>query len=231
MRIMIDRDELIDAISGFGLFSDLSAPQLEAIIHIFDERMFAEGETIVHQGLSGSGFFVIVDGEARVEADGRELARLWRGDFFGEVAILLGVPAIADVIATRQMRCLVLPGPQRRVIPHQPSEGDVPHAPGAGAPAPGGEPLGDVTESARPFPPGAYPVVVIGSGPGGIQVSYALRRNGIEHAVISEDPSPGGMFRRWPHFQRLLSWTKPHAPVPRGVAGVRALRLEQPPRR
>jgi len=73
-----------------------------------------------------------------------------------------------------------------------------------------------VTESARPFPPGSYPVVVIGSGPGGIQVSYALRRNGIEHAVISEDPAPGGMFRRWPHFQRLLSWTKPHAPVPQG---------------
>ena len=24
------------------------------------------------------------------------------------------------------------------------------------------------------------------------------------------------MFRRWPFFQRLLSWTKPHAPVPRG---------------
>ena len=112
MRVMIDRDELIDAISGFGLFSDLSAPQLEAIIHIFDERMFADGETIVHQGLSGSGFFVIVDGEARVEANGRELARLQRGDFFGEVAILIGVPAIADVIATRQMRCLVLPGPQ-----------------------------------------------------------------------------------------------------------------------
>ena len=73
-----------------------------------------------------------------------------------------------------------------------------------------------MTESTRPFPPGSYPVVVIGSGPGGIQVSYALRRNGIEHAVISEDPSPGGMFRRWPHFQRLLSWTKPHAPEPVG---------------
>ena len=111
-RSMIDRDELLDSIAGFGLFADLSAPQLEAIIHIFDERMFAEGETIVHQGLSGSGFFVIVDGEALVEADGRELARLGRGDFFGEVAILLGVPAIADVTATRQMRCLVLPGPQ-----------------------------------------------------------------------------------------------------------------------
>ena len=25
------------------------------------------------------------------------------------------------------------------------------------------------------------------------------------------------MFRRWPFFQRLLSWTKPHAPVERGT--------------
>jgi thioredoxin reductase len=68
----------------------------------------------------------------------------------------------------------------------------------------------------RPFPPGDYPVLVIGSGPGGLQVSYSLRGLGIAHAVISADPSPGGMFRRWPFFQRLLSWTKPHAPVPRG---------------
>lgn len=73
-----------------------------------------------------------------------------------------------------------------------------------------------MTESSRPFPPGQYPVVVVGSGPGGLQVSYALRQQGIRHAVISEDGSPGGMFRRWPHFQRLLSWTKPHAPAPRG---------------
>ncbi len=76
----------------------------------------------------------------------------------------------------------------------------------------GDRPLGD-----RPFPPGAYPVVVIGSGPGGLQVSHSLRQLGVDHAVISADPSPGGMFRRWPFFQRLLSWTKPHAPAARGT--------------
>jgi thioredoxin reductase len=68
----------------------------------------------------------------------------------------------------------------------------------------------------RPFPPGDYPVVVVGSGPGGLQTSYCLSRLGVDHAVISEDDTPGGMFRRWPIFGRLLSWTKPDAPYPRG---------------
>jgi thioredoxin reductase len=74
-----------------------------------------------------------------------------------------------------------------------------------------------MAELSASFPPGTYPVVVIGSGPGAIQVSYSLRRMGVDHAVISVDPSPGGMFRRWPFLQRLLSWTKPHAPVERGT--------------
>ncbi len=70
-----------------------------------------------------------------------------------------------------------------------------------------------MAELSAPFPPGDYPALVIGSGPGGLQVSYSLRRAGVDHAVISADPSPGGMFRHWPFFQRLLSWTKPYAPV------------------
>jgi thioredoxin reductase len=76
---------------------------------------------------------------------------------------------------------------------------------------------GDAASSGdeRPFPPGTYPVVVVGSGPGAIQMSYSLRRLGVDHAVVSGDPAPGGMFRRWPFFQRLLSWTKPYAPVDR----------------
>ncbi len=68
------------------------------------------------------------------------------------------------------------------------------------------------------FPPGRYPLVIVGSGPGALQLTYCLRRFGIRHAVISEDPAPGGMFRRWPIFQRMLSWTKPFAEAERGSA-------------
>ncbi len=68
----------------------------------------------------------------------------------------------------------------------------------------------------RPFPPGRYPLVIVGSGPGALQLTYSLRRLGIDHAVISDDAAPGGMFRRWPIFQRMLSWTKPYAEHQRG---------------
>ena len=69
----------------------------------------------------------------------------------------------------------------------------------------------------RPFPPGDYEVVVVGSGPGGLQTSYWLRRLGIGYAVLSADTEPGGMFRSLPVYQRLISWTKPDAPVERGT--------------
>jgi thioredoxin reductase len=67
----------------------------------------------------------------------------------------------------------------------------------------------------RPFPPGDYDAVVVGSGPGGLQTSYCLRRLGVRHAVLSRDDQPGGMFQRFPIFQRLITWTKPDAPVER----------------
>jgi thioredoxin reductase len=65
----------------------------------------------------------------------------------------------------------------------------------------------------RPFPPGTYDVVVVGSGPGGLQTSYYLRHLGVRHVVISADEGPGGMFRRWPIYERLLSWSKLDAPA------------------
>jgi thioredoxin reductase len=57
---------------------------------------------------------------------------------------------------------------------------------------------------------------VVGSGPGGLQTSYCLSRLGIRHAVVSSDEGPGGMFRRFPLFERLISWTHATADVDLG---------------
>jgi CRP-like cAMP-binding protein len=120
MRPMAGREELIDAIAGFGLFADLSSPELEDVVHTFEEVAYGEGERVLRQGISGSGLHVILDGEAAVMVDGVERARLGRGDFFGEASILLGEAPIADIVAIRPLRCLLLAGPrvERFLIEH-----------------------------------------------------------------------------------------------------------------
>lgn len=108
---MATRDEIADTIAGFGLFADLTGPQLERVVHRLEEAFFPAGERVLRQGLTGSGFYVIVEGEASVVVDGQERARLSRGDFFGEVSVLLGDPPTADVVALTPLRVLVLGGP------------------------------------------------------------------------------------------------------------------------
>jgi CRP-like cAMP-binding protein len=105
----LNGDELADVLAGFTLFGDLSRPQLEAITHTFDEEWFGEGQRILRQGFSGTGFYVILDGDAAVRIDGEDRAKLSRGDFFGELSILLNEPPSADVVALTPLRCLVLP--------------------------------------------------------------------------------------------------------------------------
>lgn len=107
---MAERSEIADLISAFTLFADLTRPQLESVAHTFDEEMFAEGQRILRQGFSGQNFYVILDGEAAIRIDGQDRAKLARGDFFGEVSVLLGTPPTADVVALGPLRCLVLAG-------------------------------------------------------------------------------------------------------------------------
>lgn len=102
----------IETLARLALFSEVTRPQLEAIADTYDEALFPEGQRILRKGLSGSGLYVILDGEARVLLDGRELARLGRGEFFGEVSSLLGGAPAADVLAHTPLRCLVIPAPE-----------------------------------------------------------------------------------------------------------------------
>lgn len=107
-------DELVDLMATMALFVDLDRPQLESAAHRFEEEVIPEGQRILRQGFAGSNFYVILDGEAAVRVDGRDLASLGRGDFLGEISVLLGEPPSADVVSLRQIRALVLPGPELR---------------------------------------------------------------------------------------------------------------------
>jgi CRP-like cAMP-binding protein len=109
---MAQSDDLVESLRRFNLFADLDRPQLEAIADPDQERSFSAGERIFRRGMSGMGFYVILDGEAIVRVGEEELNRLRPGDFFGEVSTLLGEPPTADVIADDHLRVLEIPGPK-----------------------------------------------------------------------------------------------------------------------
>ena len=99
-------------LSHVVLFADLSRPELFEVIRVFEEEYFDVGSRILRQGIQGSNFYVIVDGDAAIRVDGKERERLSSGDYFGEISLLLGEAPPGDVVALTPLRCLVLPGDQ-----------------------------------------------------------------------------------------------------------------------
>jgi len=110
----MNQQQILDALAGLSLFSDLDRPQLEAVAHTMSEESFPAGQRILRQGFSGAGFFIILDGEVTVRVDGSDVARLAKGDFFGEISLLLGDAPIADVVTTGPVQALQLAGPELR---------------------------------------------------------------------------------------------------------------------
>jgi CRP-like cAMP-binding protein len=108
---MNGRSELVDTLGRLTLFADFSRPELEAVAHTVDEEMFAAGQRVLRQGMSGSGFFVILEGSAAIHVDGESRWTLGPGDFFGETSLLTGGTPTADVVATTLLRCAVVQGP------------------------------------------------------------------------------------------------------------------------
>jgi CRP-like cAMP-binding protein len=104
--------QVAERLAQLALFADLRWPELEAVAHTLEEEVFAEGQRVLRQGISGSAFYIVLDGDAAVLVDGTERARLGRGDFFGEISALTGELPTADVRAETMLRCLMLPGPQ-----------------------------------------------------------------------------------------------------------------------
>ncbi|WP_043622828.1 NAD(P)-binding domain-containing protein [Nonomuraea candida] len=52
--------------------------------------------------------------------------------------------------------------------------------------------------------------LIIGAGPGGLQLSYFLQRAGADYVTLEREESPGGFFRRYPRHRRLISLNKVH---------------------
>jgi CRP-like cAMP-binding protein len=88
-------------------FEDLTDEDLERMAKVGVRRRFAAGETILKQGDVGGGLFIILSGEAGVEAGGA-VHTLGPGDFVGEMALLARRPRSATVTAQTDVEALTV---------------------------------------------------------------------------------------------------------------------------
>jgi CRP/FNR family cyclic AMP-dependent transcriptional regulator len=104
----LTQDRRAELIGACRLFRGLDARGLAAIEAVAIEVEFPAERVIARQGEIGTGFFVVVEGAARVVRDGRVVATLGPGEFFGELSVLDGGPRVAQVVADGPTRCLAL---------------------------------------------------------------------------------------------------------------------------
>ena len=103
------KGDLIKQMSKCALFQDLSDKELQKVADSMDEDHFPGKTQILKEGEEGMGFFfVVLDGAARVNQHGKEVATLKPGDFFGEITSLNGGPRTASVTTTEPLWVLRL---------------------------------------------------------------------------------------------------------------------------
>ena len=105
---MLRKNRKIDLIRQVPLFSGCSKKELEQISRIADELDFKSGKTLIREGALGREFFVLVDGTAEVQRQGKKIDTAGPGDFFGEMALLTDQPRNATVVTTSAADVLII---------------------------------------------------------------------------------------------------------------------------
>jgi len=102
------RDTKLTHLSNVRLFSALSNRELVRIGRLAEEVKVPAGKVVVQEGASGHEFFLILEGQATVRRNGRKVATLGPGEYFGELALLDRSPRNATVESDTAMTLIVL---------------------------------------------------------------------------------------------------------------------------
>lgn len=89
-------------------FAGLDEKRRKTVASSGKERSYGAGDKIVDEGATGVGFFLILNGSTEVRKGGKVLAKLGKGQFFGEMSLIDGSPRSADVVAESPTTCWVL---------------------------------------------------------------------------------------------------------------------------
>lgn len=91
-------DDIAAHLAAVPMFSQLSAKERRHVAKALGVHDVAEGVMLVRQGEAGDTFYVLLEGDAKVVRNGRKIASLGTGDWFGELALLDPAPRNADVV-------------------------------------------------------------------------------------------------------------------------------------
>jgi CRP/FNR family transcriptional regulator, cyclic AMP receptor protein len=100
---MARSDSFVETLATVPLFSACSKKELQLVAKSADQVTYPAGQAVVTEGAAGSEFFIILDGRARVERHGKQVATLGAGGFFGDLALLDRAPRNATVIADSEL--------------------------------------------------------------------------------------------------------------------------------
>ena len=103
-------------LKSLPLFDKISDKELHRIAQLADEVDVTEGTHLADEGRFAHEFFVIEDGQAEVVHEGKTVAELGPGDFFGEIALIKTERRTASVIAKTPMKLVVMFGPNFRSV-------------------------------------------------------------------------------------------------------------------
>ena len=98
----------VETLRRVPLFEDLDRAELQSVADSMHESNVPAGAIVTAEGGPGDGFFVIDSGEAEVTVEGAPRASMSAGDYFGEIALLLGSARTATVTARTDLRCYAL---------------------------------------------------------------------------------------------------------------------------
>jgi CRP-like cAMP-binding protein len=104
----------IDALSRVPMFANTTREELEFLATRIDEVDVEAGRTLIRQGTPSDTFYLLLDGEAEVEVDGKPRPPLTAGRFFGEISMLDRGPATATVVTKTPVRLMVMSHAQFR---------------------------------------------------------------------------------------------------------------------
>jgi CRP/FNR family transcriptional regulator, cyclic AMP receptor protein len=97
-----------EVLAGVPLFEGLAPRHLRRIRDLAEPADYMAGASLVKQGTEGDGFFVILEGLARVVVGKRTINRLMPGDYFGEISLLDGGVRTASVVSETPMKVLLI---------------------------------------------------------------------------------------------------------------------------